>query len=222
MKLKKICSVVVAAALTFSLSVTPILADEVSDLKKQKKDTEEQVNSLQTQLNSLMTKISELENDLITTGEEISQTEEDLKAAQEEQEQQYQAMKRRIKYMYEAGTGSATVEKVLSSGNTIHAVKNNVSVCMCRIIMHRIDCFIALTKIFFHKFSDDLESSPRFHIFFLKRNDDVIPLPFICLSKLLLRCKHLVKCLFRLAVNPRYITHILRLVRIYNISNCRL
>ena len=58
MKLKKICSVVVAAALTFSLSVTPILADEVSDLKKQKKDTEEQVNSLQTQLNSLMTKIS--------------------------------------------------------------------------------------------------------------------------------------------------------------------
>lgn len=41
MKLKKICSVVVAAALTFSLSVTPILADEVSDLKKQKKDTEE-------------------------------------------------------------------------------------------------------------------------------------------------------------------------------------
>lgn len=79
MKLKKICSVVVAAALTFSLSVTPILADEVSDLKKQKKDTEEQVNSLQTQLNSLMTKISELENDLITTGEEISQTEEDLR-----------------------------------------------------------------------------------------------------------------------------------------------
>lgn len=123
MKLKKICSVVVAAALTFSLSVTPILADEVSDLKKQKKDTEEQVNSLQTQLNSLMTKISELENDLITTGEEISQTEEDLKAAQEEQEQQYQAMKRRIKYMYEAGTGSATVEKVLSSGNTTSALK---------------------------------------------------------------------------------------------------
>lgn len=123
MKLKKICSVVVAAVLTFSLSVTPILADEVSDLKKQKKDTEEQVNSLQTQLNSLMTKISELENDLITTGEEISQTEEDLKAAQEEQEQQYQAMKRRIKYMYEAGTGSATVEKVLSSGNTTSALK---------------------------------------------------------------------------------------------------
>ena len=141
---------------------------------------------------------------------------------QEEQEQQYQAMKRRIKYMYEAGTGSATVEKVLSSGNTIHAVKNNVSVCMCRIIMPRKDGFIALTKIFFRKFSDDLESSPRFHIFFLKRNDDVIPLPFICLSKLLLCCKHLVKCLFRLTVNARHITHILRLVRIYNIGDRRL
>ena len=126
MKLKKICSVVVAAALTFSLSVTPILADEVSDLKKQKKDTEEQVNSLQTQLNSLMTKpvwTPRHVRPISTTGEEISQTEEDLKAAQEEQEQQYQAMKRRIKYMYEAGTGSATVEKVLSSGNTTSALK---------------------------------------------------------------------------------------------------
>ena len=64
-----------------------------------------------------MTKISDLENDLIETGEEISQTEEDLKTAQEEQEQQYAAMKLRIKYMYEEGTGTATVEKVLTSGD---------------------------------------------------------------------------------------------------------
>ena len=32
-------------------------------------------------------------------------------------------MMRRMKYMYEAGTGSATVEKVLSSGNTTSALK---------------------------------------------------------------------------------------------------
>lgn len=117
MKLKKVCSVILAAALTFSLSVTPVLADEVSDLKKQKQETQSQVSSLQTQLSSLMTKISDLEEDLIQTGEEISQTEEDLKKAEEEQEAQYEAMKVRIKYMYEEGSGSAVVEKVLTSGN---------------------------------------------------------------------------------------------------------
>ena len=84
------------------------------DLKQKKQETQNQVSDLQTQLNSLMTKISDLENDLIETGEEISQTEEDLKTAQEEQEQQYAAMKLRIKYMYEAGDQSA-VESLVDS-----------------------------------------------------------------------------------------------------------
>ena len=108
---------ILAVTLACTMTVTPVLADEVSDLKQKKQETQNQVSDLQTQLNSLMTKISDLENDLIETGEEISQTEEDLKTAQEEQEQQYAAMKLRIKYMYEEGTGTATVEKVLTSGD---------------------------------------------------------------------------------------------------------
>ena len=117
MKLKKVSSMILAVTLACTMTVTPVLADEVSDLKQKKQETQNQVSNLQTQLNSLMTKISDLENDLIETGEEISQTEEDLKTAQEEQEQQYAAMKLRIKYMYEEGTGTATVEKVLTSGD---------------------------------------------------------------------------------------------------------
>ena len=117
MKLKKVSSMILAVTLACTMTVTPVLADEVSDLKQKKQETQNQVSDLQTQLNSLMTKISDLENDLIETGEEISQTEEDLKTAQEEQEQQYAAMKLRIKYMYEEGTGTATVEKVLTSGD---------------------------------------------------------------------------------------------------------
>ena len=101
MKLKKVSSMILAVTLACTMTVTPVLADEVSDLKQKKQETQNQVSDLQTQLNSLMTKISDLENDLIETGEEISQTEEDLKTAQEEQEQQYAAMKLRIKYMYE-------------------------------------------------------------------------------------------------------------------------
>lgn len=117
MKLKKVSSMILAVTLACTMTVTPVLADEVSDLKQKKQETQNQVSDLQTQLNSLMTKISDLENDLIETGEEISQTEEDLKTAQEEQEQQYAAMKLRIKYMYEEGKGTATVEKVLTSGD---------------------------------------------------------------------------------------------------------
>ena len=117
MKLKKAAAVLLTASLAFSLSVTPVLADNVNDLKEQKQAAEDEVSSLQSQLNSLMSKITELENDLITTGEEIVQTEADLKTAQEDEAEQYEAMKLRIKYMYEAGSGAAAVEKVMATGS---------------------------------------------------------------------------------------------------------
>lgn len=117
MKLKRVGNVFFATALTCSLAVTPVFADEVSDLKEQKEQVQSEVNSLQTQLSSIMSKISELETQLIETGEQIAQTEEDLKAAQAEEEKQYEAMKIRIKYMYESGGGTATMEKVLTSGD---------------------------------------------------------------------------------------------------------
>ncbi len=124
MKFKKFWGLFLTAALTFSLAVTPVMADEVSDLqdkvndlKDQKEQVQGEVNSLQTELETIMTRLSELENDLIETGEEITETQEDLEQAQEEEKQQYEAMKLRIKYMYEAGSGSATVEKVLTSGD---------------------------------------------------------------------------------------------------------
>lgn len=117
MKLKKAAAVLLTASLAFSLSVTPVLADNVNDLKEQKQAAEDEVSSLQSQLNTLMTKITELENDLITTGEEITQTEADLQTAQEDEQKQYEDMKLRIKYMYEAGSGSAAVEKVMTTGS---------------------------------------------------------------------------------------------------------
>lgn len=117
MKLKRVKNVFLATALTCSLAVTPVLADEVSDLKEQKEQVQSEVNSLQSQLSSIISKISELETQLIETGEQIAQTEEDLKAAQAEEEEQYEAMKIRIKYMYESGSGTATMERVLTSGD---------------------------------------------------------------------------------------------------------
>ena len=117
MKFRKAATVLLAAALACTLTVTPVLADEVDDLKQQKEDVQSEVEDLQSQLNTLMQKMSDLEDELISTGQEITQTEEDLKQAEEDEQEQYEAMKLRIKYMYEAGTGSADLEKVLSSGD---------------------------------------------------------------------------------------------------------
>ena len=99
------------------INCNPVFADDVDTLEEQKQAAEDEVSSLQTQLNTLMTKITELENDLITTGEEITQTEADLQTAQEDEQKQYEAMKLRIKYMYEAGSGTAAVEKVMTTGS---------------------------------------------------------------------------------------------------------
>ena len=117
MKFRKAAAVVLTAALACSLTVTPVLADEVDDLKQQKENVQSEVEDLQSQLDTLMQKMSDLEDELISTGQEITQTEEDLKQAEEDEQEQYEAMKLRIKYMYEAGTGSADLEKVLSSGD---------------------------------------------------------------------------------------------------------
>lgn len=117
MRLKKAAAVLLTASLTFSISAVPVLADNVNNLQEQKQAAEDEVSSLQSQLNTLMTKITELENDLITTGEEITQTKADLQTAQEDEQKQYEEMKLRIKYMYEAGSGSAAVEKVMTTGS---------------------------------------------------------------------------------------------------------
>lgn len=121
MKLKRVHSAVIATLLTCSMVVTPVLADdpaeEQKDLENQKASAQSELDSLQTQLNDLITKANDLELQLIDTGEEIKQAEADLEAAEQKKEEQYEAMKLRIKYMYESGTGTATMEKVMSSGD---------------------------------------------------------------------------------------------------------
>lgn len=117
MKLKKAVTVILSAVLSCALAVTPVMADEVDDLKEQKQQTESEVENLQLQLNGIISKITELERQLVQTGEEITRTQDDLAEAEKEEESQYTSMKLRIKYMYESGTGMASLERVLSSGN---------------------------------------------------------------------------------------------------------
>lgn len=118
MRLRKVHSAFIAAVLTCSLTVVPVFAEPTqSELEDQKANAQSELSSLQAELDALSSKIAELENKLIQTGEEIAQAEKDLAAAEEKKEEQYDAMKLRIKYMYESGSGTATMEKVMSSGN---------------------------------------------------------------------------------------------------------
>ncbi len=118
MKFKKVHSACLAAALTCSLAVTPVLAEPTQEeLEDQKAAAQSELSDLQTELDTLIAKANELETELISTGEEILQAEEDLEEAEAKKEEQYEAMKLRIKYMYESGSGTATMEKVLTSGD---------------------------------------------------------------------------------------------------------
>ena len=126
MNYRRVRGVVIATALTCSLVVTPVFAapdsleslqDEQDSLNAQKSEAESELSSLQSQLETLLTKTAELEDKLITTGQEISQAEDDLAVAEEKRQDQYDAMKLRIKYIYESGGDAVTLEKILSSGD---------------------------------------------------------------------------------------------------------
>ena len=123
---KRVHSAFIATVLTCSLAVTPVLAapdtleslqQEQEDLKNQKDAAQSELNSLQSDLDTIVTKLADLEDQLIAKGEEIIKIKADLEAAEEKRQEQYDAMKLRIKYMYEAGSGTATMEKVITSGD---------------------------------------------------------------------------------------------------------
>ena len=105
----------ITAVVTSSMIVTPVLAaPSVDDLKKEKASKQNEVSSLQSQLTTLMGKVNTLESELIQTGEDITKAQSDLVVAQKKEKEQYAAMKKRIKYMYEAGNDSA-IETLVTS-----------------------------------------------------------------------------------------------------------
>lgn len=118
MNLKRVHSAFFATVLSCSLVAVPVFAEPTqSELEDKKETAQNELGDLQSELDSLIAKANELEGKLITTGQEIEQAEKDLEAAEAKKEEQYEAMKLRIKYMYESGSGTANMEKVMSSGD---------------------------------------------------------------------------------------------------------
>lgn len=109
MKKNGICRrLLLVSLLTSSLTAAPVYAAPKADsLQSQKAAAENEASALQQELVELLDKMGKLEEDLIAKGEEIIQAEEDLEDARKLEEVQYEAMKLRIKYMYEEGRTTA-------------------------------------------------------------------------------------------------------------------
>ena len=114
--MRKFKQVFLASVLASSMVVTPVFADDVSDLQNSKNAAQSEVNSLQSELQTLIEKMSKLEDDLVSTGQQITQAQDDLTVAEEKEHQQYEDMKKRIKYMYEEGNSTA-IETLISAEN---------------------------------------------------------------------------------------------------------
>lgn len=121
-----------AAILAASLIATPVFAtEEVSlepaepmsaeELAAQQEAAEAELEDLRNQLADLITQIDETEQASVTKAEEIAACEADLAEAEEKESRQYEAMKLRIKYMYEYG-GGRIMQAILNSEDIADAL----------------------------------------------------------------------------------------------------
>lgn len=104
---KRIAQAIIAAALVSTLIVNPVFATpSIDDLQGNKAEAEGEVSSLQSELTQMLDTISSLEQDLTAKRNEIDQASIELEDAAYQQAKQYEAMKLRIKYLYEVGDTS--------------------------------------------------------------------------------------------------------------------
>ena len=123
-KFRKIGRRLLAAALAASMIFSIEAFATESEIKKQQAQTQKQldainqemksiesqrdsvlaeIDSLNSDLVNLMLNIELLESDLAAKEEELAQAQTDYEAAKQREEEQYEAMKLRIQYIYEEG-----------------------------------------------------------------------------------------------------------------------
>lgn len=88
----------------------------MDELYSQKQQLAAEINSLDTDLVNVMVSIQTLNNDIETKKADIKKIKSDLKKAKKQKEKQYEAMKKRIQYLYEnGGTGAAWFQMMMNT-----------------------------------------------------------------------------------------------------------
>lgn len=136
---KKLLSLLIVAALTFSCFhvVTYVqatakeeaqrkkreaeaklkeLEDQMKKLKAEQADVLGEMNDVQAEIVELVASIDAISDEIIHAEEDFARLQEELDAAIESEHKQYEAMKLRIKYMYERGD-TAFVEAILGASS---------------------------------------------------------------------------------------------------------
>lgn len=115
------------AILCVSLAACPggmVSASEIDSMEEQTSDLKDELNSINDELLRLGTRVADLENEIEATDNEIAMAEEQLAIAKRSEEQQFEEMKKRIKYVYE--NDSATLLSMIFSVDNMAEFLNRI------------------------------------------------------------------------------------------------
>lgn len=104
--LLRLLSVLLMLFFTVSQISSVYATDDLDSLEQSSTELENELSALETELENLSAEITSISRQINETTEEIKQTKSELAIAKGQEEVQYEAMKQRIQFMYENGSGS--------------------------------------------------------------------------------------------------------------------
>lgn len=98
---------------------------QISNIENRQSSLQQEINALDSELVELLVDIDVIEEEITDKEAELQKAQADLTVAQEKEKEQYEAMKKRIKYMYESGDTSLMT--ALLEADSFADVLNKVS-----------------------------------------------------------------------------------------------
>ena len=121
-RMRKVTALVLSVGMMLSMTITSgaVTIDEAQkkadELQSQKSAAQAEKDTLAAKLNSIIEKMNKTQEELSAKETEISTAEEELVQAKVDEDDQYNSMKKRIKFMYEGGN-TQFLEILMSSSN---------------------------------------------------------------------------------------------------------
>ena len=121
-RMRKVTALALSVGMTLSMTITSgaVTIDEAQkkadELQSQKSAAQAEKDTLAAKLNSIIDQMNKTQEELSAKETEISTAEEELVQAKVDEDDQYNSMKKRIKFMYEGGN-TQFLEILMSSSN---------------------------------------------------------------------------------------------------------
>ena len=95
------------------------LRDQMGDMEDEMDDLESKMSQKAQELSDLMADKQIIQNNIKSTKSAIAQAEKDLEAAKKKEKEEYEAMKTRIRYMYENSTQDSVINAILNADGVV-------------------------------------------------------------------------------------------------------